>query len=85
MIRVPALNRAMRIAVVGTARIGGDAARSWSPWGHEVQIGFSRHPDRLVARTARPITVGHAQGAEGRLSSVSIESSEIVVLSEGDV
>jgi predicted dinucleotide-binding enzyme len=106
MVRVQELNRAVRTAVVGTGRIGDNAARSRSQWGHEAQIGVSRHPDRLVARAARLITQSadearlptdpkspglsspassvHAQGAEGRLSSVSIESSEAVVLSEGN-
>jgi hypothetical protein len=40
--RVPALNRAVRMAVVGPGRIGGNAAGLWSRWGHEVQIGFRR-------------------------------------------
>jgi predicted dinucleotide-binding enzyme len=56
MIRFPGLNRAVRIAVVGTDRIGDNGARSWSRRDHEVQIGFSRHPDPLVARAARLMT-----------------------------
>ena len=56
MIRFPALNRAVRIAVDGAGRIVGNSARSRSRRGHEVDIAFSRQPDRLVARAARLIT-----------------------------
>ena len=44
MIRDPALNRVVRIALVGGRRIGGNVAGSWAEWGYEMQIGFRATP-----------------------------------------
>jgi hypothetical protein len=44
MIRVPALNRVVRIAVVEGRRIGGNVAGSWAEWGHEMHVGFRSSP-----------------------------------------
>jgi predicted dinucleotide-binding enzyme len=43
---------AVRLAIVGAGRIGGNAARLWSRAGHDVLICFSRRPDQLAARAA---------------------------------
>ncbi len=40
----------MKIAVVGSGRVGGSLARVWVGKGHEVTLCFSRHPDRLEAK-----------------------------------
>jgi 8-hydroxy-5-deazaflavin:NADPH oxidoreductase len=43
---------AVRIAILGAGRIGGNAARLWSRAGHDVLISVSRDPDALPARAA---------------------------------
>jgi hypothetical protein len=63
---VPALNRAVRTAVVGPGRIGDNAAGLWSRCRDEVQIAFSRHPERLVALAAE---LGDHVGAAPRRRS----------------
>ena len=43
----------MRIGIVGAARIGGTAARSWSRAAYDVLISVSRQPDLLAARASQ--------------------------------
>src|SRR5919108_5163964 len=42
----------MRIAIVGTGRIGANAARLFARAGHEVVLSFSRDQDKLEALAA---------------------------------
>jgi len=37
----------MRVGIVGSGRIGGNAGRWFARAGHEVFFSFSRHPEKL--------------------------------------
>jgi predicted dinucleotide-binding enzyme len=64
----------MRIGIVGSGRIGANAARLFSKAGHEVVLSFSRDQDKLEALAAE---------LGGRASSPreAVEASEVVLFS----
>jgi 8-hydroxy-5-deazaflavin:NADPH oxidoreductase len=58
---------AMKVATMGTGRLGGALARLWARAGHEVMIS-SRHPDRLAEGA-------HSLGTTGRYGTVEEASA----------
>jgi predicted dinucleotide-binding enzyme len=68
----------MRIGVVGSGRIGGNAARLFGSAGHDVFLSFSRDPDRLQELAA---TIGDRAQA-GQVSD-AVAFADVVLLSVG--
>jgi len=64
----------MRIGVIGSGRIGGNAARLFAQSGHELLLSFSRDQDKL-ARQAAEI------GARAGTPREAAEFGEVVMLS----
>jgi 8-hydroxy-5-deazaflavin:NADPH oxidoreductase len=64
----------MRIAIVGTGRIGANAARLFAKAGHEVVLSFSRDQDKLEALAAE-------LGGRAASPHEAVEMSEVVLFS----
>ena len=64
----------MRIGVIGAGRIGANAARLFTPAGHEVLLSFTRDPERLRALAAEI-------GARAGTPAEAAEFGEVVLLS----
>ncbi|WP_379147400.1 NADPH-dependent F420 reductase [Paenibacillus sp. sgz500992] len=68
----------MKIAIIGTGRIGGNLARAFTKWGHDVAIANSGNAEalqNLAQETgAKPATMrGVAEGAEVVIISIPIK------------
>jgi 8-hydroxy-5-deazaflavin:NADPH oxidoreductase len=64
----------MRIGIVGTGRIGANAARLFAKAGHEVVLSFSRDEDKLAALAAE-------LGGRAASPREAVEASEVVLFS----
>jgi predicted dinucleotide-binding enzyme len=64
----------MRIGIVGTGRIGANAARLFAKAGHDVMLSFSRDQDKLAALAAE---LGGSTGSPRE----AVEASEVVFFS----
>ena len=64
----------MRIGIVGTGRIGANAARLFAKAGHDVVLSFSRDQDKLAALAAE---LGGTAGSPRE----AVETSEVVLFS----
>jgi 8-hydroxy-5-deazaflavin:NADPH oxidoreductase len=64
----------MRIGIVGTGRIGANAARLFAKAGHEVVLSFSRDQDKLAALAAE-------LGGRAASPREAVEASEVVLFS----
>ena len=64
----------MRIGIIGTGRIGGNAARLFAKAGHDVVLSFSRDQDKLEALAAE---LGGRAGSPRE----AVEASEVVLIS----
>jgi predicted dinucleotide-binding enzyme len=64
----------MRIGIVGTGRIGANAARLFAKAGHEVVLSFSRDQDKLAALAAE-------LGGRAASPRDAVEASEVVLFS----
>jgi 8-hydroxy-5-deazaflavin:NADPH oxidoreductase len=64
----------MRIAIVGTGRIGANAARLFAKAGHEVVLSFSRDQDKLEALAAE-------LGGKAASPSAAVAAAEVVFFS----
>jgi 8-hydroxy-5-deazaflavin:NADPH oxidoreductase len=64
----------MRIGIVGTGRIGANAARLFAKAGHEVVLSFSRDQDKLAALAAE-------LGGRAVSPREAVEASEVVLFS----
>jgi 8-hydroxy-5-deazaflavin:NADPH oxidoreductase len=64
----------MRIGIVGTGRIGGNAARLFAKAGHDVVLSFSRDQDKLEALAAE---LGGRAGSPRE----AVEACEVVLIS----
>ena len=64
----------MRIGIVGTGRIGANAARLFAKAGHDVVLSFSRDQDKLAALAAE-------LGGRAGSPSEAVEASEVVLFS----
>jgi predicted dinucleotide-binding enzyme len=64
----------MRIGIVGTGRIGANAARLFAKAGHDVVLSFSRDQDKLAALAAE---LGGRAGSPRE----AVEASEVVFFS----
>jgi 8-hydroxy-5-deazaflavin:NADPH oxidoreductase len=64
----------MRIGIVGTGRIGANAARLFAKAGHEVVLSFSRDQDKLAALASE-------LGGRAASPREAVEASDIVFLS----
>jgi 8-hydroxy-5-deazaflavin:NADPH oxidoreductase len=64
----------MRIGIVGTGRIGANAARLFAKAGHDVMLSFSRDQDKLAALAAE-------LGGRAASPREAVAASEVVFLS----
>src|SRR4029453_14944753 len=64
----------MRIGIVGTGRIGANAARLFAKAGHQVVLSFSRDQDKLAALAAE-------LGGRAVSPREAVEASEVVLFS----
>jgi predicted dinucleotide-binding enzyme len=64
----------MRIGIVGTGRIGANAARLFAKAGHDVVLSFSRDQDKLEALAAE-------LGGKAGSPREAVEASEVVLFS----
>jgi 8-hydroxy-5-deazaflavin:NADPH oxidoreductase len=64
----------MRIGIIGTGRIGGNAARLFAKAGHDVVLSFSRDQDKLAALAAE-------LGGRAASPREAVEASEVVLIS----
>ena len=64
----------MRIAIVGTGRIGANAARLFAKAGHDVVLSFSRNQDKLEALASE-------LGGRAASPREAVEASEVVLFS----
>jgi predicted dinucleotide-binding enzyme len=64
----------MRIGIVGTGRIGANAARLFAKAGHDVVLSFSRDHDKLAALAAE-------LGGRAASPREAVEASEVVLFS----
>src|SRR5919204_3184657 len=64
----------MRIAIVGTGRIGANAARLFAKAGHEVVLSFSRDQDKLEALAAE-------LGGRAASPREAVQAAEVVFFS----
>jgi predicted dinucleotide-binding enzyme len=64
----------MRIAIVGTGRIGANAARLFAKAGHDVVLSFSRDQDKLEALASE-------LGGRAASPREAVEASEVVLFS----
>jgi predicted dinucleotide-binding enzyme len=64
----------MRIGIVGTGRIGANAARLFAKAGHDVMLSFSRDQDKLAALAAE-------LGGRAASPREAVAASEVVLLS----
>ena len=66
----------MRVGVLGSGRIGGNAGRLFARAGHEVLFSFSRSPEKLKALADEA-----GNGARAGIPREAVEFGEVVVLS----
>lgn len=66
----------MRIGIIGSGRIGGNAGKLFAMAGHDVMFSFSRDPEKLRALAAEA-----GNGARAGTPREAVEFGEVVVLS----
>src|SRR5581483_7914108 len=66
----------MRVGIIGSGRIGGNAARLLANAGHEVLLSFSREPAKL-----EELAMSIGESASTKEARTAVEFREVVILS----